>query len=43
MTRTFFHLFKVHWNDYLMSKFSVMHRCGINTDLTFLTYSLAEI
>ena len=35
-------LFKVRWNDHLVSNFSLMHRCGINTNLLLLIFSRAE-
>ena len=37
--RTSIHLFKVHWNDHLVSYFSLMYRYGINKKILFLTFS----
>ena len=35
------HLFKVRWNDHLVSYFSLMYCYGINTNILHLTFSLA--
>ena len=36
------HLFKVRWNEHLVSYFSLMYRYGINTIILHLTFSRAE-
>ena len=36
------HLFKVRWNDHLVSYFSLMYRYGVNTNILHLTFSRAE-
>ena len=40
---TLIHLFQVRWNDHLVNYFSLMHRCGINTNLLLLTFSRAKV
>ena len=41
--RTYIHLFKVRWNDYLVNYFLLMYRYGINKNILNLTFSRAEL
>ena len=42
ISRSSVNLFKIYWNDHLVSYFSLMYRYGINTNILHLLFSFAD-